>query len=116
MRYKREPTRLLDLQSFGAAVQKARLKSNMTQAALAEKLGVSERLITGLETKGQHMTIQLFYEIVTELDLSVDEFFYPTKQPTASSLRMRVDRLLDGLDTNGLSIVEATAEAIRKAM
>lgn len=56
-----------------------------------------------------------FYEIVTLLDISVDQFFYPDKQNEESDCRQHIDRMLNTMDENELTIMEATAEGIQKA-
>ena len=54
-------------------------------------------------------------EIVTLLDISVDQFFYPDKQNEESDCRQHIDRMLNTMDENELTIMEATAEGIQKA-
>ena len=112
MRYKREPVRKLNLNTFGQAVQGARMEKGMTQQELADKYGVNERTISMIESKSPLLSLQLFYEIATEFDLSVDEFFYPTKTAEISSQRRQLNALLDKLSPDKLAVVEATAKAV----
>ena len=50
-----------------------------------------------------------------QLDISVDQFFYPDKQNEESDCRQHIDRMLNTMDENELTIMEATAEGIQKA-
>ena len=67
------------------------------------------------ENRGQHPSLNTFYKIVTLLDISVDQFFYPDKQNEESDCRQHIDRMLNTMDENELTIMEATAEGIQKA-
>ena len=67
------------------------------------------------ENRGQHPSLNTFYKIVTLLDISVDQFFYPDKQNEESDCSQHIDRMLNTMDENELTIMEATAEGIQKA-
>lgn len=43
---------------------------------LADKLNIAPRYIATIENSGQHQSLQIFYELVTLLDVSVDQFFF----------------------------------------
>ena len=73
------------------------------------------RSIMYFENRGQHPSLNTFYKIVTLLDISVDQFFYPDKQNEESDCRQHIDRMLNTMDENELTIMEATAEGIQKA-
>ena len=68
-----------------------------------------------IENRGQHPSLNTFYQIVTLLDISVDQFFYPTKQGGESDCRKHIDHLLNDMDEKELNIIEATAEGLQKA-
>ena len=55
------------------------------------------------------------YQIVTLLDISVDQFFYPDRQNGESDCRQHIDRLLNTMDEKELTVMEATAEGLQKA-
>ena len=48
-----------------------------------------------LKTRGYHPSLNTFYQIVTLLDISVDQFFYPDRQNSESDCRQHIDRLLN---------------------
>jgi hypothetical protein len=67
------------------------------------------------ENRGQHPSLNTFYQIVTLLDISVDQFFYPDRQNGESDCRQHIDRLLNKMDEKELTVMEATAEGLQKA-
>ena len=68
-----------------------------------------------LKTRGYHPSLNTFYQIVTLLDISVDQFFYPDRQNSESDCRQHIDRLLNSMDEKELTVMEATAEGLQKA-
>ena len=58
---------------------------------------------------------QVFYELVTLFNISVDQFFFPDDGAEKSTRRRQLDELLDGLSENDLIIMQATAKGIRTA-
>lgn len=52
--------------------------------------------------------------MVTMFDISVDQYFYPSKN-RGSECRKRIDAMLNALDEKELKIVEATIQAMKAA-
>ena len=50
---------------------------------------------------------------MTMFDISVDQYFYPSKNRGGSECRKRIDAMLNALDEKELKIVEATIQAMR---
>ncbi len=75
-------------------------------------MNISPRYIASIENSGQHPSLQIFYEIVTLLDVSVDQFFFPDKGTDKSTQRRQLDALLDAMSDTGIRIVTATAKEI----
>lgn len=47
---------------------------------------IAPRYLVSIENEGQHPSLQVFYELVTFFDISVDQFFFPDKVPDKSSV------------------------------
>ncbi|WCF05928.1 helix-turn-helix domain-containing protein [Paenibacillus thiaminolyticus] len=62
-----------DFHAIGQAIKEARGKQGMTREQLAEKIDISARNMAGIENYGRHPRFQKFYELVTMLNISVDE-------------------------------------------
>jgi transcriptional regulator with XRE-family HTH domain len=112
MRNKEE---LYDFRSFGQAIKDARTKQGMTRDQAAGIIRIDPRYLTNIENKGQHLSLQVFYKLVTLFELSVDQFFYPDAVPDKSTQRRQLDSVLDNLNDSDLIIVEATANGINQA-
>lgn len=67
------------LKGFGIKLKKAREAKGLTQAALAEIVGIVPQYVTRVENNGRIPSMTVFYKLVRACDLSVDEFFYPEK-------------------------------------
>ena len=71
--------------------------------------------VTNIENKGQHPSIQVLYDLVSLLDVSVDEFFLPHNDLTKSTRRLQVEKLLDNFTDKELSLIEALASGINES-
>ena len=69
--------RKFDFRPMGLAIKKAREKKGMTQEQLAVIIGRDTRTVMYHENDGQHPSLDIFYQLATMFDLSVDEYFYP---------------------------------------
>lgn len=78
-------------------------------------MNISPRYLANIENKGQQPSLQIFYELVTRYDISVDQFFFPKKEVEKSTQRRQLDALLDNMDNKDLTIMTATAKGIQEA-
>ena len=110
---KREVARF-DFKAFGQAIKEARKAKGISRNQLADTLNITPRYIASIENSGQHPSLQIFYELVTLLDVSVDQFFFPNKETDKSTQRRQLESLLDDMSDKGLRIVTATAKEIKE--
>lgn len=103
-----------DFTAFGLAIKEARKAKGYSRNALANELNIAPRYIASIENSGQHPSLQIFYELVTLLDVSVDAFFFPDKVTEKSTQRRQLDSLLDEVSDKGLRIVTATAKEVKE--
>ena len=111
---KREVARF-DFKAFGQAIKEARKAKGISRNQLADRLNIAPRYIASIENSGQHPSLQIFYELVTFLDISVDQFFFPVKTPDKTTQRRQLDELQNGVDETDLVIVTDTVKGIQKA-
>ena len=102
-----------DFHGFGQAMKQARNAKGMTQAQLAEKVGLVSKTVTNIESQKQPPSFVSFVRIVTLLNISVDGFLFKSEQE--DSRRKHIDILLASLGEKDLMVIEATAEALKKA-
>ena len=65
-----------DFMPIGQAIKKAREAKKVTREQLAEIVDYSARHIQSVENEGQHPSFELFIQLITMFDVSVDEFLF----------------------------------------
>ena len=88
-----------DFRAFGLAIKAARMKQGLTN----------------IENKGQHPSLQVFYDLVTLLNVSVDEIFLPTSDKVKSTRRRQLEQQLDTFDDKDMVVMESVAAGIIKS-
>lgn len=104
-----------DFKALGQAIKDARNSKGMSRNQLADKMNIAPRYIASIENSGQHPSLQIFYELVTILDVSVDQFFFPNKETEKTTQRRQLESMLDEMDSKDLIIMTATAKGIHEA-
>ncbi|WP_373887470.1 helix-turn-helix domain-containing protein [Desulfosporosinus nitroreducens] len=56
-------------------------------------MNIAPRYIASIENSGQHPSLQIFYELVTFLDVSVDQFFFADSNIYKSTQRRQLESL-----------------------
>ena len=104
-----------DFTPIGQAIKKARTSQGMTGEQLARIVDYDPRHLQAIENEGQYPSLELFIQLVTMFNISVDEYIFPQKEVKKSSVRRRLDARLDILDDRELSVIEATVNGLCKA-
>ena len=108
----KRPVPLYDFAAFGQAIKAARTGRNESRKKVSDEMNISPRYLANIENKGQQPSLQIFYELVTRYDISVDQFFFPNETADKTTRRRQLDTLLDDLSEGGLHIVTETAKAV----
>ena len=106
--------RRLDFHALGREIKRKREAKGWTQEYLAQLVDRTPRSIMYFENRGQHPSLNTFYQIVTLLDISVDQFFYPDRQNSESNCCQHIDVLINSNEKEFV-VIEATAKGIKKA-
>ena len=104
-----------DFRAFGLAIKEARKKQKLTREQVGAMIEIDPRYLTNIENKGQHPSLQVFYDLVSLLNVSVDEFFLPASGLSKSTRRRQLDKQLDTFDDKDLIIIESVADGILKS-
>ena len=104
-----------DFRAFGLAIKSARKKQNLTREQVGAMIEIDPRYLTNIENKGQHPSLQVFYDFVSLLNISVDEFFLPASDLDKSTRRRQLEKQLDNLSDKDLVIMESVADGIIKS-
>ena len=65
------------VKTLGTVIRKAREEQGMSQASLAEKLGIDVRTIINIENFRGNPKFEVLYPLVTTLRIPADRIFYP---------------------------------------
>ena len=66
-----------DFRAFGLAIKEARKKQGLTREQVGAMIEIDPRYLTNIENKGQHPSLQVLYDLVSLLNVSVMSSFYP---------------------------------------
>ena len=103
---------LYDFKTFGQAIKAARTSRGESRKDVCDDMNISPRYLANIENKGQQPSLQIFYELVTRYEISVDQIFFPDKSADKNTQRRQLDALLDNMSDTGIQIVTATAKEI----
>ena len=104
-----------DFRAFGLAIKKARMKKGLTREQVGTMIEIDPRYLTNIENKGQHPSLQVFYDLVSLLEVSVDEFFLPANNLVKSTRRLQIEKYMDSFTDKELSLMESLASGINEA-
>ena len=97
---------------LGQEIKRKREAKGWTQEYLAEMIGRTSHTVMYMENRGQHPSLNTLYRVITALEISVDQFFFPKNETEISERRRIVNNLLDSLSEGELSVIESTAEGL----
>ncbi len=103
----KRPVPLYDFKAFGAAIKAARNEYGESRKKVSDELYISPRYLANIENKGQHPSLQIFFELIQRYHISVDQFLLETP-PEKNTQRRQLDALLDGMSDTGIRIVTAS--------
>ena len=107
----KRPVEKYDFKAFGEAIKAARTGRKESRKQVSDEMYISPRYLANIENKGQHPSLQIFFELMLRYNISVDQFLLDT--PVGKDTKRRqLYALLDYMSDNGIRIVTATAKEI----
>mgnify|MGYP004625845819 FL=1 len=103
-----------DFRAFGLSIKEARKKQGLTREQVGAMIEIDPRYLTNIENKGQHPSLQVLYDLVSLLNVSVDEFFLSSDSLAKSSRRRQLESKIDNFTDADLVIMESVADGIVK--
>ena len=103
-----------DFKAFGLAIKEARKKRGLTREQVGAMIEIDPRYLTNIENKGQHPSLQVLYDLVSLLNVSVDEFFLPAADLAKSTRRRQIEKQMDSFTDKDLMLIESLANGICK--
>ncbi len=98
--------------SIGNAIKNARLKADITQENLAEKIGISVTHLKHIESEHRMPSVPLLIKIMTVLGMSFDDIVFDTHED--SKLLHNTINLLKQCPKRDLNIINDMLHAMRK--
>ena len=103
-----------DFRALGQAIKTARLKQGLTREQVGAMIEIDPRYLTNIENKGAHPSVQVLYDLVSLLNVSVDEYFLSAGSLVKSTRRRQLEKQLDTFSDKDLIIIESVADGISK--
>ena len=103
-----------DFRDLGLAIKEARKKQGLTREQVGAMIEIDPRYLTNIENKWQHPSLQVLYDLVSLLNVSVDEFFLSSDNLIKSSRRRQLESKIDNFTDADLVIMESVADGIVK--
>ncbi len=92
----KRPVPRYDFKAFGEAIKTARKGRKESRKKVCDEMYISPRYLANIENKGQHPSLQIFFELMLRYNISVDQFLL--EQPAGKNTQRRqLDALLDDM-------------------
>ena len=72
----KRPVKKYDFTPFGKAIKLARNEQKESRNKVGNEMFLSPRYLANIENKGQHPSLQIFFELVTRYHISVDQLLF----------------------------------------
>lgn len=109
----KRPVPRYDFKAFGAAIKAAREGCKESRKKVGDEMFISPRYLANIENKGQHPSLQIFFELIQRYHISVDQFLLETP-PEKNTQRRQLDALLDGMSDTGIFVVFSRIQSSTK--
>ena len=72
----KRPVPRYDFKAFGEAIKTARKGRKESRKKVRDEMYISPRYLANIENKGQHPSLQIFFELTLRYNISVDQFHF----------------------------------------
>lgn len=103
------------VKNLGTVIRKAREEQGLSQAFLAEKLGIDVRTIINIENFRGNPKFEVLYPLVTTLRIPADRIFYPGSDSSDESkkqLSQELNRLSEKEARDLLPVIRCLIEML----
>ena len=101
--------------SLGDSVKRARQAKGLTQAQVAEKIGVDQRTIINIENYRGNPKLEVLFPLVRLLEIDPFEIFYPELEQTKESAH-RIQIMLKDADKKEIEFLFSICRAVMDVM
>ncbi len=93
-----------DKELLGKIIRNYRKRKNLTQAELAEKVGLCEKHIGQIERGAYMPTLINFFKIIQTLEINLSEFGLNTNKDITNPVKNEILRIIYGADDKELTL------------
>jgi len=115
MNMAKRPVQKIDFSPYGAAIKAARTGQKESRNKVGDEMYLSPRYLANIENKGQHPSLQIFFELMSRYHVSVDQILFGDAEGGKSTASRQLDALVGELSDREIQILIATAQAILDA-
>lgn len=76
MNMAKRPVQKIDFDPYGAAIKAARTGQKESRNKVGDEMYLSPRYLANIENKGQHPSLQIFFELMSRYHISVDQLLF----------------------------------------
>ena len=76
----KRPVQKIDFRPYGAAIKAARTGQKESRNKVGDEMYLSPRYLANIENKGQHPSLQIFFELMSRYHISVDQLLFGIRQ------------------------------------
>lgn len=91
--------------ALGDTIRQARIKANMSQEELAEKLNITPSHLKHLESEHRHPSVEVLFQLATTLNISIDSMLFPVSDEKTENMD-QIKLLLNKCTVEELKIIE----------
>lgn len=102
-----------DKEYIANIIQKARKEKGLKQSQLAEKIGISEKHLSKIETGKNYPALDNFLKIIEVLDLSLSDFGINTSHELSADRQM-LQKIINTASEEQISIYLDVVESLQK--
>ena len=108
----------IDYRSIGKRIKIARIKKDITQEKLSEKVGISPSHLSNIETGSTRLSLKVMINLANALGISVDTLLSDNIIHSGAVFRGEIREALEDCDDHEVriiaKIISTTKEAMRK--
>ena len=108
----KRPVQKIDFRPYGAAIKAAWTGQKESRNKVGDEMYLSPRYLANIENKGQHPSLQIFFELMSRYHISVDQLLFGDTADGKSTARWQLDILADELTDREIGIIIATVQAV----
>lgn len=101
---------------LGNIVRETRKRRNLSQEALAEKIGVCKRTIIDIEKNTGNPKFEILCMLVRELDLPLYQVFYPESTEKNMEVKNMLMQELNGCSEYEMRVILSVVKSLRNTL